>query len=234
MSLNARITGSTEVGSLPGCRSTHDAVIASSATAQLSVRSPKSMTPSARTPPRPRDTTTFASVRSRCTACRGRSSASGSMRDHACRAAVSMHGPVCRVLDMRNQFGDNVGAVAQIPLQDPVEAGVCEVGERPADPARDLAETGRRRWGTGSPTRTAFRRAGNAAAGRRRCRPPDPLWSCTSHRRRSAAAPRCATRVRRRRSASAARSWASNSVPLNAGFAIFNTPTISPSASASR
>ena len=46
MALKARIAGSTEVGSLPACPSTHDAVIASSDTAQLSDRSPKSMTPS--------------------------------------------------------------------------------------------------------------------------------------------------------------------------------------------
>ena len=46
MAWNARTAGSTDAGSAPACPSTEDAVMASSDTAQLSERSPKSITPS--------------------------------------------------------------------------------------------------------------------------------------------------------------------------------------------
>ncbi len=142
MAWNARTAGSTEVGSAPACPSTDDAVIASSDTAQLSDRSPKSMTPSGSGASGERDTTTFASVRSRCTACRGSSSASGAIRDQASRAAVSSRVAVRRVSDVRTQLRHDVSAVAQIPLQDPVQAGMAEALQRPAHPACDVAEAG--------------------------------------------------------------------------------------------
>ncbi len=49
---------------------------------------------------------------------------------------------VRRIADMRNEFCHHVVSVAQIPLQDPVQARVAEVGERPADPPGDISESG--------------------------------------------------------------------------------------------
>ncbi len=77
------------MGVVPGWPSTDDRVMASSETAQVSERSPKSMTPSGRgAAPSIRVTTTLASVRSMCAAWRGRSSASGAIRAHAAAAAA--------------------------------------------------------------------------------------------------------------------------------------------------
>ena len=47
---------------------------------------------------------------------------------------------VQRVGDVRNQFRHNRSAIAQIPLQDPVQAGMAEAVERPADPPGHLAK----------------------------------------------------------------------------------------------
>ena len=86
-SWNARIAGSTDTGSAPAWCSTDEIVIASSATAQLRVTSPKSMSPSGSRMPRSDVHTTLSSVRSRCTACRGRSAATTPSCAHAAAAA---------------------------------------------------------------------------------------------------------------------------------------------------
>ena len=85
-----------------------------------------------------RDTTTLASVRSRCTAWRGRSSARGAIRDHASAAAVvsdrERGSATCPTRAV-----DDVVAVAEVPLQRAVQAGMAEVRQGAADSARQLA-----------------------------------------------------------------------------------------------
>ena len=133
-----------------------------------------------------RDTTTFASVRSRCTACRGSSSASGAIRDQASRAAVSSRSRSDGSATCEISCRHNVGAVAQIPLQDPVQAGMAEAAPAPGSPGPPPRRGPRPPTATGSPTPAAFRRAGSAAAAHRRFRRPNPLWPCTSRPRHSA------------------------------------------------
>ena len=83
----ALIAGSTETGSAPAWCSTDDTVMASSATAQVRVTSPKSISPSGIRVPRSAVQTTLSSVRSRCTACCGRSDATASSCAQAAAAA---------------------------------------------------------------------------------------------------------------------------------------------------
>ena len=117
--------------------------MASSDTAQVSERSPKSMMPSGcGRSPSGRDTTTLASVRSRCTAWRGSASISGISFDHASAEAVVEAVAVGRVVDVCDERIHDVVAVAEVPLQRAVQAGVPEVGEGEADPAREFAHGG--------------------------------------------------------------------------------------------
>ena len=50
--------------------------------------------------------------------------------------------PVRSVGDVRSELSHHIVAIAQVPLQNPVQARMAEVGQRATDPAGDVPQSG--------------------------------------------------------------------------------------------
>ena len=185
--------------------------------------------PSGMRMPRSAVQTTLSSVRSRCTACNGRSAAT----DVELRPGRRLRHPSpARAWpdrgDAGEEFDDAVGE-PRVPLQHAVEARVVEVRRGRGSRARRARPCGRRRSGerwappvSVPPERYSMSRM---RAGPRSCR-RRPSVAC---RRHPSSWWRCGGRGAAAAMRAAARSCASSSAAVNAGFVIFTTPTGSPS-----